>query len=355
MPSSHCITPHYEFLLDWTGPRTQWRSDQTRQPACWQAGLNTLQSWRPPQHWRNTKKTYYATQFLEFGSWNRLVLSVLLRFVLHMVPFKVHQPSTESLSHFLRNSSCAGQRWKPQHVGSCRNYMEIIWNNRNIWLYWWFSNLVSLARGCYDADDSGRPRQQRRRGRGLGMTWLAVAMASQRMCTTVGQSTLLKVPLCNIFAIITYLWEFESHRLEPTKHLLFKKSSFWLIIIKIISKSSPAWTVVFIYSCGLSLNVCRKITVAPILGHGEELTELQRPFSGSNAPSASTWYVYVLSLFLLEDNCLQRPSRTYPQTPLGRWRRSNKPMVNRVEKTSERSIQDNLGQDTSSQWCLLEC
>ena len=60
-------------------------------------------------------------------------------------------------------------------------------------------------------------------------------------------------------------------------------------------------------------------------------------------------YIYILSLLLLQDNCLQRPSRTYPQTPLGRWRRSNKPMVNRVEKTSERSIQDNLGQDTSSQ------
>ena len=36
----------------------------------------------------------------------------------------------------------------------------------------------------------------------------------------------------------------------------------------------------------------------------------------------------VLSLLLLQDNCLQRPSRTYPQTPLGRWSRSSKTMVN---------------------------
>ena len=36
----------------------------------------------------------------------------------------------------------------------------------------------------------------------------------------------------------------------------------------------------------------------------------------------------VLSLLLLQDNCLQRPSRTYPQTPLGRWSHSSKTMVN---------------------------
>ena len=36
----------------------------------------------------------------------------------------------------------------------------------------------------------------------------------------------------------------------------------------------------------------------------------------------------VLSLLLLQDNCLQRPSRTYPQTPLGRWSRSIKTIVN---------------------------
>ena len=37
---------------------------------------------------------------------------------------------------------------------------------------------------------------------------------------------------------------------------------------------------------------------------------------------------FILSLLLLQDNCLQRPSRTYPQTPLGRWSRSSKTMVN---------------------------
>ena len=48
------------------------------------------------------------------------------------------------------------------------------------------------------------------------------------------------------------LWEFDSHRLEPTKIFFFQKNII-LVIIKIISKSSPAWTVVFVSSCGSSL------------------------------------------------------------------------------------------------------
>ena len=48
------------------------------------------------------------------------------------------------------------------------------------------------------------------------------------------------------------LWEFDSHRLEPTKTFFFQKNII-LVIIKIISKSSPAWTAVFVYSCGSSL------------------------------------------------------------------------------------------------------
>ena len=51
-----------------------------------------------------------------------------------------------------------------------------------------------------------------------------------------------------------------------------------LIIIKIISKISPAWTAVFV---DYHRNFHRKITVTRIIGHGDELTELQRPFSGS--------------------------------------------------------------------------
>ena len=47
------------------------------------------------------------------------------------------------------------------------------------------------------------------------------------------------------------LWEFESHRLEPTK--TFFRKNIISGIIKIISKSSPAWTAVFVYSCGSSL------------------------------------------------------------------------------------------------------
>ena len=43
-------------------------------------------------------------------------------------------------------------------------------------------------------------------------------------------------------------------------------------------------------------------------------------------------YIYILSLFLLQDNCLQRPSRTYPPTPLGRLCRSSRRSVIIAEK-----------------------
>ena len=52
-------------------------------------------------------------------------------------------------------------------------------------------------------------------------------------------------------------WEFEKHRLEPTNHLFFQKDII-AVIIKIISKFSPAWTVVFVHLCGLSLKFSPK-------------------------------------------------------------------------------------------------
>ena len=56
------------------------------------------------------------------------------------------------------------------------------------------------------------------------------------------------------------LWQFESHRLEPTKTFIFQKIII-LAITKIISKSSAAWTAVFVYSensCGSSLKFSPK-------------------------------------------------------------------------------------------------
>ena len=77
------------------------------------------------------------------------------------------------------------------------------------------------------------------------------------------------------------LWQFESHRLEPTK--TFKKSSFWLS-----PKSSQSLRLLGqLFLCIQKIHVDhhwnfhQKITVARILGHGEEAPELLRPFLGA--------------------------------------------------------------------------
>ena len=54
-------------------------------------------------------------------------------------------------------------------------------------------------------------------------------------------------------------------------------------------------------------------------------------------------YIYILSLLPLQDSCLQRPSRTYPQTPLGRWRRSSNRSSIDVEKTLSAQHTGSLG------------
>ena len=77
------------------------------------------------------------------------------------------------------------------------------------------------------------------------------------------------------------LWQFESHRLEPTK--TFKKSSF-----RLSPKSSQSLRLLGqLFLCIQKIHVDhhwnfhQKITVARILGHGEEAPELLRPFLGA--------------------------------------------------------------------------
>ena len=73
------------------------------------------------------------------------------------------------------------------------------------------------------------------------------------------------------------IWEPKAGEKKTT---IFFSKIIILVIIKIISKFSPAWTLVFVY-VNYHWDFHRKITVTRILGHGDELTELQRPFSGS--------------------------------------------------------------------------
>ena len=82
-----------------------------------------------------------------------------------------------------------------------------------------------------------------------------------------------------VVVVLVVLWPFESHRLESTKHFFNKKSTFWLS-----SKSSQSLHLLGqLFLCihvDHHWNFRQKITVARILGHGEEPPELLRPFSG---------------------------------------------------------------------------